>query len=191
MFAVLVVIHLLISAALVIVILLQAGRGGGLAGAFGGGGGSQTIFGGRGAATFLSKSTAFLGAAFMISSLTLALLSTRTPVRTQRSVIDEVIRREGQEQQSRETLPEPVPGAQQQPGQAEQPGQTQQAPEAGRPTPGAGVVPSGALPAPGAATEQQKKVAPESPPSSKPESGEAQPDKQGEGASQTGDDGRS
>jgi preprotein translocase subunit SecG len=75
-FALILGIHIIICFSLVITVLLQAGKGGGLAGAFGGGGGAgQTLFGGRGAATFLSKATTVLGIAFMTTSLILALLS--------------------------------------------------------------------------------------------------------------------
>ena len=76
MFAFFVVIHILICIALVFVVLLQSGRGGGMAGVFGGGA-AQTLFGGRGAATFLSKATAWLAVAFMVMSILLAVLSTR------------------------------------------------------------------------------------------------------------------
>ena len=69
-------IHLIICVFLVLVVLLQAGKGGGLAGAFGmAGGAAQSLFGGRGAATFLGKATTYLGIAFMLSSLTLALMA--------------------------------------------------------------------------------------------------------------------
>ncbi len=70
-------LHLIICAVLILVVLLQSGKGGGLAGAFGAsqGGAGQNIFGGRGAATFLSKATTMLGIAFMVSSLVLAILS--------------------------------------------------------------------------------------------------------------------
>jgi preprotein translocase subunit SecG len=75
-FALILGIHIIICCTLVIVVLLQAGKGGGLAGAFGGGGGAgQTLFGGRGAATFLSKATTVLGISFMTTSLVLALMS--------------------------------------------------------------------------------------------------------------------
>jgi len=69
-------LHILISFVLMLTILLQSGKGGGLAGAFGAAGGQagQSLFGGRGAATFLSKATTVMGAAFMISSLLLAVL---------------------------------------------------------------------------------------------------------------------
>ena len=74
MFAVLLTLHILICMVLVIAILIQSGRGGGLVSAFGTSGG-HAIFGGRGAATFLSKATTILGASFMVTSLLLALLS--------------------------------------------------------------------------------------------------------------------
>jgi len=76
-FAFFVVIHVFICVALVLTVLLQAGKGGGLAGAFGGGGTAQTLFGGRGAATFLSKATSWLAVAFMVMSVLLAVLSSR------------------------------------------------------------------------------------------------------------------
>lgn len=75
MFVSLLIVHLLVCFSLILVVLLQSGKGGGLAGAFGGGGGSHALFGGRGAATFLSKATTILGAGFMLTSLGLALLS--------------------------------------------------------------------------------------------------------------------
>jgi preprotein translocase subunit SecG len=156
-YAVLVVIHLLISAALVIVILLQSGRGGGLAGAFGGGGGSQTIFGGRGAATFLSKSTSILGALFMVSAMTLAMVSTRAPAKTQRSVIEDIIRKEqpaqpstttGQQQgrmpAARTPMEQPMPS--QTPATTPAQGSQQGAQVGQKTAPGAGVVPSQTTP---------------------------------------------
>jgi preprotein translocase subunit SecG len=56
---------------LMVIILLQDSKGGGLAGAFGAGGGAMTqnLFGGRGASTFLSKATTYLGVAFLGLSL--------------------------------------------------------------------------------------------------------------------------
>lgn len=76
MFAFFVTIHVLICVALILVVLLQAGKGGGLAGAFGAGT-AQTLFGGRGAATFLAKTTSWLAVAFMAMSILLAVLSSR------------------------------------------------------------------------------------------------------------------
>ena len=74
MFTLLLVIHILVSIVLIISILLQSGQAGGLSGAFGGGGGNQTLFGGRGAATFLTKATTYFGAAFLAVSFLLAMV---------------------------------------------------------------------------------------------------------------------
>lgn len=67
-------LHVLICLMLLLVVLLQSGRAADLAGAFGGAG-SQTAFGPRGAATFLSKGTTFLAVIFMLTSLTLAIFA--------------------------------------------------------------------------------------------------------------------
>jgi preprotein translocase subunit SecG len=75
LYSVLLIIHLFLSVVLVVAILLQAGKGGGLAAAFGGGGPSETVFGGRGAATFLTKLTTAVGILFFVTSFSLALLS--------------------------------------------------------------------------------------------------------------------
>lgn len=64
-------VHLLVCFILIVSVLLQSGKGADLAGAFGGGG-SQTAFGSRGPATFLSRLTTFAAITFMVTSLTLA-----------------------------------------------------------------------------------------------------------------------
>lgn len=73
----LLVLHVLVCGALILVVLLQSGKGGGLAGAFGGGGGQtgQALFGGRGAATVLTKASSILGMVFLLTSLVLALMA--------------------------------------------------------------------------------------------------------------------
>jgi len=77
MFGVLLAFHILVCFSLVTVVLLQSGKGGGLAGgAFGGT--AQTVFGGRGATDFLTRATMVLGALFFVTSMVLALMSTRT-----------------------------------------------------------------------------------------------------------------
>jgi triosephosphate isomerase len=68
-------IHILVCIALMISILLQSSKGEGLAGAFGGSGITGAVFGGRGAATFLSKATAVLGTAFFVISLGLTFMT--------------------------------------------------------------------------------------------------------------------
>jgi preprotein translocase subunit SecG len=74
LFNIFVVIHIAASFLLIVVVLMQSSKGGGLSGAFGGGGG-EAMFGGREAATFLSKSTTYLAIIFMVTSLSLAFLS--------------------------------------------------------------------------------------------------------------------
>ncbi|MCI0529229.1 MAG: preprotein translocase subunit SecG [Nitrospira sp.] len=73
MFTVLLVIHILACFTMVGVILLQSGKGAEMGAVFGGS--SQTLFGSRGAATFLSKVTVVAAAAFMLTALSLAVLS--------------------------------------------------------------------------------------------------------------------
>jgi preprotein translocase subunit SecG len=67
---ILLVFHVMVCFVLAIVVLLQSGTKADLAGAFGGAG-SQTAFGPRGAATFLSKTTTWCAVMFMITSLLL------------------------------------------------------------------------------------------------------------------------
>ena len=69
---VLVTLHVLICGLLIIVIMLQSGEAADLAGAFGGAG-SQTAFGPRGAATFLSKATSWCAIMFMLTSMAMTM----------------------------------------------------------------------------------------------------------------------
>jgi preprotein translocase subunit SecG len=71
-FFVLVTLHVLVCGLLIIVVLLQSGEAADLAGAFGGAG-SQTAFGPRGAATFLSKATTWCAIMFMLTSMALTM----------------------------------------------------------------------------------------------------------------------
>ena len=74
---VLVTLHVLVCLVLVLVIMLQSGNAADLAGAFGGAG-SQTAFGPRGAATFLSRATTWCAIVFMMTSLALSIKRTPT-----------------------------------------------------------------------------------------------------------------
>src|ERR1700734_2097310 len=69
--AVLVTLHVMVCFVLIAVIMLQSGNAADLAGAFGGAG-SQTAFGPRGAATFLSRATPWCPIVFMMTSLPLS-----------------------------------------------------------------------------------------------------------------------
>ena len=68
------VIHLLITLALIGVILIQRSEGGGL-GIGGGGGGLGQFMSVRGTANLLTRTTAVLAAAFMVTSIVLAILA--------------------------------------------------------------------------------------------------------------------
>jgi preprotein translocase subunit SecG len=70
-------IHVIVSVVLILVVLLQTGKRADLAGAFGGGG-SQTVFGARGAASALSRATTICAIVFMLTSLALSIMSTRS-----------------------------------------------------------------------------------------------------------------
>jgi preprotein translocase subunit SecG len=71
------VIHIIVSFFIVGIILLQQGSSADLAGAFGGQG-SQTAFGPRGATTLLTKLTAWSAVLFMITSITLTVMLSRS-----------------------------------------------------------------------------------------------------------------
>jgi preprotein translocase subunit SecG len=134
LFAILIGIHVLICLALMLVILMQSSKGEGLASAFGGTSLTGAVFGGRGAATFLSKSTTILAIAFMVSCLVLTFVSpARQITQTQSALKKEMGQQlpggqpttlpgEGAQQPGSETeSPVPPPAGQQAPG-----GQTQQ-----------------------------------------------------------------
>jgi preprotein translocase subunit SecG len=65
------VFHILICFFLICIVLLQSGKGAEMGAAFGGS--SQTLFGSRGAATFINKLTTGAAVFFMITSLFLSI----------------------------------------------------------------------------------------------------------------------
>jgi len=85
--SVVLIAHVFISIILVILVLLQRGKGAEAGAAFGSGA-SGTVFGAKGSANFLSRSTAVLATLFFVTSLGLTYLGSRAP-RTQ-SLMDEV-----------------------------------------------------------------------------------------------------
>jgi preprotein translocase subunit SecG len=72
--ALITIIHVVICLVLIIAVLLQSGKAADLAGAFGGAG-SATAFGPRGTASLMSKVTTIGAVLFMITSLSLWVLS--------------------------------------------------------------------------------------------------------------------
>ncbi|MBI5171187.1 MAG: preprotein translocase subunit SecG [Candidatus Eisenbacteria bacterium] len=98
MYGVVLAFHLLVCLALIGVILIQSGKGGGLAGgAFGGA--TQTVFGGRGATDFITKATIYLGVIFFVTSLGLAILTSKGgPGGSSKSIMQEEARRNAAKQ---------------------------------------------------------------------------------------------
>jgi preprotein translocase subunit SecG len=88
MYTFLVVLLVLASIFLIVVILLQSGKGGGLAATFGGVGTSpDSFFGTRQMGNVLTKSSWYLGGAFLLLGFVLSLMSSRAVA--SRSVLDE------------------------------------------------------------------------------------------------------
>tara|TARA_B100001250_G_scaffold306411_1_gene268305 strand:- start:289 stop:633 length:345 start_codon:yes stop_codon:yes gene_type:complete len=85
----LLVFHVITAIIIVVLILLQKGKGADMGSAFGAGA-SGTMFGSKGSANFLSRSTAVLATIFFITSLTLAYLNKGTVVETNSSILDSV-----------------------------------------------------------------------------------------------------
>ena len=80
--------HVLISAMIIGLILLQRGKGADAGTAFGAGA-SGTVFGAKGSANFLSRTTAVLATMFFLSSLGLTYMSVQGPAVT--SLMEEVV----------------------------------------------------------------------------------------------------
>ena len=89
---ILLVIHMLTAVGIIGMVLLQQGKGADMGASFGGGGGgaSQSLFGARGSATFLSRATAVLAAIFFATSLGLAVVYSRQSSEQGRSITEQV-----------------------------------------------------------------------------------------------------
>jgi preprotein translocase subunit SecG len=74
---VLYIVHILVCIGLLPIILLQSGKGGGVSAVFGGGS-SGTVFGSRGASTFLTRMTTASAIIFMVTSLGLSYISSKS-----------------------------------------------------------------------------------------------------------------
>jgi preprotein translocase subunit SecG len=84
---IIVIVHVLVAMTLVGLILIQRGKGADAGAAFGAGA-SQTVFGSRGSASFLTRLTAILATVFFITSLSLAYF---TQQGTQRKSVTEMV----------------------------------------------------------------------------------------------------
>jgi preprotein translocase subunit SecG len=83
------IVQVFASLAIVALVLIQRGKGAD-AGAGFGAGASGTVFGARGARTALSRATAVFAAVFMLNSLALAYMGTRSSQEQPKTLLDEV-----------------------------------------------------------------------------------------------------
>jgi len=81
------VAHIVVAIALIALVLVQQGKGADAGAAFGSGA-SATMFGSRGSASFLSRTTGILATVFFLTSLTLAYFATQTSA--PKSVVERV-----------------------------------------------------------------------------------------------------
>jgi preprotein translocase subunit SecG len=105
LYSILIVAQVVISIGLITLVLLQQGKGADAGAAFGSGA-SSTVFGSRGSANFLSRSTAVLATLFFLNSLGMAFLISNKP--TAQSVVDQAV---VQEQAPVEPMKQDVPVA--------------------------------------------------------------------------------
>ncbi|MBT3195525.1 MAG: preprotein translocase subunit SecG [Candidatus Ruthia sp.] len=91
-FQVILIIHVLLALGLVALILMQHGKGADAGAAFGAGS-SGSVFGSRGANSFIYKLTAGVATGFFLTSLTLAYLATNevSTAEEPQSVMDQVV----------------------------------------------------------------------------------------------------
>lgn len=74
----LIVLHVIVCVFLMLTVLLQSGKSGGMGAAFGGGGNTASVFGGAGSNPFLQKVTTWAAAIFMLTSITLAYVASKS-----------------------------------------------------------------------------------------------------------------
>jgi preprotein translocase subunit SecG len=86
MTGILMFIHALVALVLIVIVLMQSGRGGGLTEGFGGA--AESVFGAK-TNEFMIKATAIAGTIFLVTSLTLAHLSSRADRSLMESAVPE------------------------------------------------------------------------------------------------------
>ena len=133
MYTLILIVHIIVCFFLIFIVLVQSGKGAELGAAFGGS--SQTLFGARGAATVFSKLTTIAAVVFMLTSLSLAIVESRS---------SSVVKRVPATAEQRKSLPAvpAAPGAPAQGTQPVMPGKTG--------LPAAPSAPAGKVPPPGA-----------------------------------------
>jgi preprotein translocase subunit SecG len=103
------ILHIAVCMFLMLVVLLQQGKGGGMGAAFGGGA-TQQVFGGRGAGNILTRATAVCAAVFMLTSVTLAWVSSSGDRELKQRIVEEQRKGKGNEgTKVKPTKPKPTP----------------------------------------------------------------------------------
>src|SRR5277367_2120694 len=117
------IVHISVCLFLMLVVLLQQGKGGGMGAAFGGG--AQQVFGGRGAGNILTRATAVCAGIFMLTSVSLAYVSSSGDRELKARIVEEQRKGKGNEgtrikatKPAPSAAPAPPPG----PGTPETPG---------------------------------------------------------------------
>ncbi|MEN8170916.1 MAG: preprotein translocase subunit SecG [Pseudomonadota bacterium] len=106
---VILIVHVLAAIGVVALVLLQQGKGADMGAAFGSGA-SSTVFGSQGSSSFITRGTGILATVFFVTSMTLAVLSSRGVDNT--SVTDSVVT---EEVDSEVSVAEDMPSAPQAP----------------------------------------------------------------------------
>ncbi len=145
MYTVLILFHVVAAIALILIVLLQTGRGAEMGAAFGGA--SQTLFGGSGGSTFMSKLTTGAAVVFMLTCLGLSYLSASPQ---SRSIMKDVPIQQAPQAPQAPAIPEAKPV---------QPGQEQSSAAQPAPAPAATAAPAPAASAPAAAPAKAAPVA--------------------------------
>lgn len=92
MYTIVLAIHIFISVLLILAVLMQSGKGSSLGSAFGGG--SSDVFGPGAPVNIMNKVTTVIAILFMVTSLSLAVLSTQ---KTTNSVVNQAPAQQQQE----------------------------------------------------------------------------------------------
>jgi preprotein translocase subunit SecG len=89
---VILIVHVLAAIGVISLVLLQQGKGADMGAAFGSGA-SSTVFGSQGSSSFITRGTGILATVFFVTSMTLAVLSSRGVDNTSvtESVVTEVV----------------------------------------------------------------------------------------------------
>jgi preprotein translocase subunit SecG len=119
------IIHVGVCLFLMLVVLLQQGKSGGMGAAFGGGA-TQQVFGGRGAGNILTRATAICAGIFMLTSVSLAYVSSSGDRELKARVMEEARKGKGNEGQKVKPKPAATPA----PAPAPAPAPTDSAPAA-------------------------------------------------------------